>query len=71
MNPANVPKARPIEDFWANLKAEVYSGGWKATTLKKLENIIKLCLSKIDLKFVQNHCEGIKGRIDNRRRHGV
>jgi hypothetical protein len=43
MNPANVPKARPIEDFWANLKAEVYKGDWKATTLKELENRIKLC----------------------------
>ena len=40
MNPANVPKARPIEDFWANLKAEVYSGDWKATTLKKLKTEI-------------------------------
>lgn len=71
MNPANVPKARPIEDFWANLKAEVYKGDWKATTLKELENRIKLCIRRMDLKFVQNHCESIKGRIDSIRRHGL
>ena len=26
INPTNVPKARPIEDFWGNLKAKVYEG---------------------------------------------
>ena len=30
MNPANVLKARPIEDFWANLKQKVYEKDWKA-----------------------------------------
>lgn len=24
VNPSNVPKARPIEDFWGNLKAKFY-----------------------------------------------
>lgn len=32
MNPANLPKARPIEDFWANLKADVYKNNWTAKT---------------------------------------
>ena len=27
-NPANVPEARPIEDFWSILKDNVYENGW-------------------------------------------
>ncbi|RNA02884.1 hypothetical protein BpHYR1_042859 [Brachionus plicatilis] len=30
VNPANVPKTRPIEDFSGNLKAKVYQDFWKA-----------------------------------------
>ena len=37
INPANVPKARPIEDFWENLKAKVYEGNWTAKNIKELE----------------------------------
>lgn len=33
-NPANVPKARPIEDFWGNLKQKVYDKCWKAKKFK-------------------------------------
>ena len=52
MNPANVPKARPIEDFWANLKAKVYEGDWTAKTLEDLKRRIKYCLSKMDMSVV-------------------
>ncbi|RNA39940.1 putative erlin-2-B-like [Brachionus plicatilis] len=37
MNPANVPKARPIEDCWRNLKAKVYESDWKAKKFKGSE----------------------------------
>lgn len=30
VNPANLPEVRPIEDFWAYFKREVYKHGWKA-----------------------------------------
>jgi hypothetical protein len=36
-NPANVPKARPIEDFWGNLKENVYKGDWRAKDLDSLK----------------------------------
>ena len=36
-NPANVPKARPNEDFWGILKSKVYEGDWKAKNLDSLE----------------------------------
>ena len=71
MNPANLPKARPIEDFWGNLKAKVYEGNWTAKNLTELENRIKYCLGKMDKNFVQKHALSIKGRLDHIRRHGV
>ena len=45
-NPANVPKARPIEDFWGLLKQKVYEGGWQAKSLKELKNKITWCFPK-------------------------
>ncbi|RNA07815.1 glucosylceramidase 4 [Brachionus plicatilis] len=54
VNPANVPKARPIEDFGDNLKAKVYEGDWKAKNIKQLENKIRNFLSNMDPKVVQD-----------------
>ena len=70
-NPANVPKARPIEDFWANLKRIVYDKGWKAKNLKQLEKKIKLVMKNMDLSLVQSHCESVCRRLDTIRRKGV
>ena len=70
MNPANLPKANPIEDFWANLKAKVYEGDWKASTLDELKKRIQQCLRKMDLKCVQKHAKSVKKRLDQIRRHG-
>ncbi|KAL4501519.1 hypothetical protein ABPG72_018570 [Tetrahymena utriculariae] len=53
-NPANIPAARPIEDFWAYLKRLVYEGDWSAKTTDALQQRIKYCLSKIDINFVQD-----------------
>ncbi|CAF3167290.1 unnamed protein product [Rotaria socialis] len=33
-NPPNVPKTRPIEDFWSILADQVYNGGWETTNQK-------------------------------------
>ena len=41
-NPANVPEARPIEDFWSILKGNVYENGWRAKNLDELTNKINL-----------------------------
>ena len=40
MNPANIPQARPIENFWGNLAQRVYNNAWQA----QLVNRIKKCL---------------------------
>ncbi len=71
INPANLPKARPIEDFWGNLKAEVYKGDWKAKNLDELQNRIVSVLGNLDPKFVQNHAKSTKKRLDQIRRRGL
>ena len=47
-NPANLPEGRPIEDFWAILKREVYMDAWTAQNVDQLETRIRYCLKKLD-----------------------
>lgn len=71
LNPANVPQARVIENFWAILKRKVYEKGWKARTTTQLKCRITRCLKKIDPNLVQRLAEGTKRQLDNIRRNGV
>lgn len=70
-NPANLPEARPIEDFWAILKAHVYANAWKAENIRQLTTRIKLCLRNMDQDLVQRLAESTRRRLDNIRRNGV
>ena len=63
-----MPKARPIEDFWANLKRFVYANNWQAKNLVQLENRIRSCLDKISLNLVQAHARSVTRRLDLIRR---
>lgn len=62
-NPPNVPKARPIEDFWSLLCQQVYSKGWEAKTTDQLIARIKLCVKKVDLEAVQVMIGSIKSKL--------
>jgi len=44
LNPSNMPKTRPIEDFWGFLKAKVYEKNWSAKNIDQLKQKIRLCL---------------------------
>jgi transposase len=70
-NPANLPEARPIEDFWSILKGKVYEGCWEAKTLHQLELRIKKCLRELEAPTIQNLIESVKTRLDNIRRNDV
>ncbi|KAL4465572.1 hypothetical protein ABPG72_014021 [Tetrahymena utriculariae] len=70
-NPANLPQARPIEDFWAHLKQLVYEGNWEANSLESLQNRIKYCLKKVDLDFIQNLASQTHKRILQISQNGV
>ena len=71
VNPANVPKARPIEDFWGCLKQKVYDRGWAAKSTLELEKRIRFCLKKIDQKFVQDLALTTRKRLDRIARKGI
>jgi hypothetical protein len=71
MNPANLPKARPIEDFWGSLKLEVYENDWLAKDLDELKARIKQCLRKIDVSVVQQYALNVPKRLDDVSRNEV
>ncbi len=71
LNPANLPEARPIEDFWAYLKSLVYAEDYQAKTIPELIARIKKCLKKVDLNFVQRLAADTYHRLDRVRREGI
>jgi glutamine cyclotransferase len=62
-NLTNVPQCRPIEDLFGYLSGKVYSNGWSANNLTKLENRIKYCLKNIDINVVQRSVDSVKKRL--------
>lgn len=70
-NPANVPEARPIEDFWSYLKGLVYERGWCAENTEQLKRRIEYCLKKVDQKLVQTLALSTYNRLDSIRRNGL
>jgi hypothetical protein len=70
-NPASVPGARSIEDFWSILKGIVYEKGWQADNLEQRRNRIKYCIEKVGIKLVQRLIASTKSRLDIIRRYDV
>uniref|UniRef100_T2MAU0 C-myc promoter-binding protein n=1 Tax=Hydra vulgaris TaxID=6087 RepID=T2MAU0_HYDVU len=58
-NPANVPEARPIEDFCSIIKGLVYKDNWQAENLEQLRKRIVYCSSKVDINLVQEFAKGL------------
>ena len=56
-NPANVPKARPIEDFWGNLKEDVYKGDWRAKDLDLLKKNSVMPEKNVPKRGTETCCE--------------
>lgn len=69
-NPPNIPKARPIENFWTLLCQKVYEDGWEAKSNQQLKNRIKLCARKVDMNVVQKMIGGIKSKLRKIEDHG-
>ena len=70
-NPANVPEARLIEDFWTIIKGLVYKGDGEGKHLDQLRNQIIYCFGKVDPDLVQRLAGSIKFRLDNIRRNDI
>ena len=50
VNSPDIPKARPIEDFWSILAGKVYEDGWEAKTELQLKRRIYQKIKQIDMK---------------------
>lgn len=62
-NPPNIPKARPIEDFWNLLCQQVYKKGWEARTTDELILKIKKSVKKIDYNVVQQMLKNVRSKL--------
>jgi hypothetical protein len=63
VNPPNIPQSHPIENFWAALKAEVYKGGWEASSIPQLRRRIKRSLKNVNIESAKKDFRGITGKL--------
>lgn len=70
-NPTNVPQARPIETFWANLAKKVYADNYIAKNEACLTNRIKLKLKEFDQSDLQRLMRGVKTKLRSIADHGI
>jgi hypothetical protein len=66
-----VPELRPIEDFWAYIKREVYKNNWAAENLDQLRRRIEYVFKNLDPKLVHKLGKASFTRVDAARRHGI
>ena len=71
MNPANVPKIRPIEDYWGILKQKVYENDWTAKSIPDLIKRIKFAMTQVDIETCKRTCASVHNRLDIVARKGV
>ena len=62
-NPPNVPNLRPIELFWAHLKAKVYDKGWEAKDYDSLKSRIKRKLKEFSPSYFRNLMSKVKTAV--------
>ena len=63
INPTNLPEVRTIEDFWGELKRDVYENDWKAKTISQLQARINLCLKNFDMHRLWNLATDVRRRL--------
>ena len=52
-NPVKISECRPIEDFWALIKRDVYKEGYKSLDIKVVRSKINEQVQKVDQILVQ------------------
>ena len=63
LNPPNVPKARPIEDFWGILSSKVYAGGWEAKSVTQLIRRIRLKVKEVDMALMTRMMNDVEEKL--------
>lgn len=71
LNPANVPKVRPIEDFWGLLKQKVYENDWSAGNIVQLKKRIRWSLSKMDKNIILRTSGSVHSRLRIVEKYGL
>ena len=71
MNPANLPEARPIENFWGDLARLVYAGNLIAKDLVELESKIRYCYSKMDTEIYLTQIRNVAKKLNKIAREGL
>lgn len=71
INPANVPEARPIENFWGDLKRLVYENNWRAENLEELEARIRYCYSKMNKEIFLTQIKHLSKKLYNIAKYGI
>ncbi|KAF2900562.1 hypothetical protein ILUMI_05633 [Ignelater luminosus] len=69
-NVPNVPQLRPIERFWRNLKREVNSGRWEASSHKELKQRILLKIRQSKTSTFENLMRRVKTKIRQASQYG-
>ncbi|KAL4467962.1 hypothetical protein ABPG72_021743 [Tetrahymena utriculariae] len=70
-NPSNLPEARPIENFWGDLKRLVYANNWKAKDLIELEARIKQCVSKMNTNQYLKQIQNLPSKLNKIAKYGL
>jgi hypothetical protein len=70
-NPPNVPQIRPIEDFWASHKKQVYAQGWETGNQDKLIKRFLLKLKNFDQTYLSNLMSRVKTKVRKASDYGV
>jgi hypothetical protein len=71
LNPANVPKCRPIENYWGSLKRKVYENDWSAKEIPQLIKRIKWAWTQVDSEISTRTCASVHRRFNTVARKGV
>lgn len=71
LNPANTPEARPIENFWGDLKRLVYSNNWQANNLNELERRIKFCYKKMNNEIFLKQIRNVSKKLNKIAKFGI
>lgn len=71
LNPANTPEARPIENFWGDLKRLVYANNWQAKDLNELEHRIRSCYEKMENDNFLKQIKAVSTRLNKIAKFGI
>ena len=70
-NPPNAPAVRPIEKFWAILKARVYAGNFIAESKAELIDRIREVVAALPQSLFTNLFKNLKKKIRKASREGL